>query len=166
MTNHVHLLVTPTEADGCALLMKHLAQRHSKRINAKLARTGTLWEGRFYSALVTSDRYAVACYRYIDLNPVRAAMVQHAAQYRWSSYRANAGAEPHNLVRPHAAYLALGSDEMVRAREYQALCRTPLEPELLAEIRSARCGHRIGAPRSRRGRRKRASTQEMVTVTN
>ncbi|HEX6266941.1 MAG TPA: transposase [Burkholderiales bacterium] len=77
MTNHVHLLVTPGDAAGCALLMKHLAQRHSKRINARLARTGTLWEGRFYSALVTSEDYVLACYRYIELNPLRAGMVGH-----------------------------------------------------------------------------------------
>ena len=79
MTNHVHLLVTPHDATGCGLLMKHVTQRHSKRINAKLGRTGTLWEGRYYSGLVASDEYAVACYRYIELNPVRADMVEHPA---------------------------------------------------------------------------------------
>src|SRR6267142_2827173 len=70
MTNHVHLLLTPSAQPGCALLMKHLAQRHSKRINAKQGRTVSLWEGRFHSGLVATDEYAVACYRYIELNPV------------------------------------------------------------------------------------------------
>jgi REP element-mobilizing transposase RayT len=64
MTNHVHLLVTPGDQVGCSLLMKHLAQRHSKRINAKQDRTGSLWEGRFHSGLVANDEYAIACYRY------------------------------------------------------------------------------------------------------
>lgn len=141
--------------------MKHLAQRHSKRINAKLARTGTLWEGRFYSALVASDEYALACYRYIELNPVRPGMVQHANQYPWSSYRANIQADPNSFVSPHPAYLGLGSDETHRNRAYQALCETPIQSEVLNEIRSAtRSGHRVGSPRNPRGRRK------MVTVTN
>ena len=155
--------------------MKHLAQRHSKRINARLARTGTLWEGRFYSALVTSDEYALGCYRYIELNPVRAGMVAHARQYGWSSYRANIRVEPYSLVRPHPAYLALGSDESRRAGAYHALCETPLATDVLDDIRRAtRGGHRVGAPRKRRGRRRRSSAEEncdchqleMVTVTN
>lgn len=175
MTNHVHLLVTPGDAAGCALLMKHLAQRHSKRINAKLVRTGTLWEGRFYSALVTSDDYALACYRYIELNPLRAGMVEHAEQYRWSSYRANIQAEPHSFVTPHPAYLALGRDETHRTSAYQALCAKPLQSDVVNEIRRAtRSGHRVGAPRNPRGRPKRSSAGkngdghqlEMVTVTN
>ena len=175
MTNHVHLLVTPGDAAGCALLMKHLAQRHSKRINAKLARTGTLWEGRFFSALVTSEEYALACYRYIELNPVRAGMVDHAEQYFWSSHRANIQAGPHTLVTPHPAYLSLGSDEAHRTSAYRALCETPLQSNVLNEIRRAtRSGHRVGAPRNRRGRPKRSGEREngdchqleMVTVTN
>lgn len=175
MTNHIHLLVTPGDASGCALLMKHLSQRHSKRINARLARTGTLWEGRFYSALVTSDEYALACYRYIELNPVRAGMVQHATQYRWSSYRANVQSEPRGFVIPHPAYLGLGSDESRRTVAYQALCETPLQADVLKEIRRAtRSGHRVGAPRNPPGRPKRSSAGEngdchqleMVTVTN
>lgn len=175
MTNHVHLLVTPREAAGCALLMKHLAQRHSKRINAKLVRTGTLWEGRFYSALVTTDDYVLACYRYIELNPLRAGMVQHVAHYRWSSHRANILAEPNGLITPHPTYLALGRDQTHRTSAYQALCARPLQPDVLYEIRRAtRSGHRVGAPRNARGRPKRHSTGEngdcrqleMVTVTN
>lgn len=167
MTNHVHLLVTPGDAAGCALLMKHLAQRHSKRINAKLARSGTLWEGRFYSALVTTDEYALACYRYIELNPVRAGMVEHAEQYRWSSYRANIQAEAHGFITRHPAYLALGRGETHRTSAYQALCATPLQSGVLNEIRRAtRSGHRVGASRNPRGRPKRSSAEKMVTVTN
>jgi putative transposase len=175
MTNHIHLFVTPGDATGCALLMKHLAQRHSKRINARLARTGTLWEGRFYSALVTSSEYALACYRYIEHNPVRAAMVQHAADYHWSSYRANIQPEPRSLIRPHPAYLALGSDEPHRAIAYQGLCETPLQPDVVNEIRRAtRSGHRVGTRRNPPGRPKRSRAEEngdchqlkLVTVTN
>src|SRR4029077_13124837 len=89
MTNHVHLLVTPHAADSCALMMKNVSQRHVQRINRRLGRTGTLWEGRFYSCPVATDRYVLACYRYVELNPQRAGMVAHPADYRWSSYQEN-----------------------------------------------------------------------------
>src|ERR1700757_3980819 len=89
MTNHVHLLLTPQTTDSCALLMKRLGQRYVQYVNGNYGRSGTLWEGRFRSAVVQSERYLLACSRYIELNPVRAAMVGHPRQYRWSSYRIN-----------------------------------------------------------------------------
>src|SRR3989440_5617612 len=89
MTNHVHLLLTPHAADACALLMKYLSQCYVQRVNKRTGRSGTLWEGRFRSCLVASEHYVLACYRYIELNPVRAGMVSHPADYPWSSYAAN-----------------------------------------------------------------------------
>src|SRR5262245_51438159 len=86
MTNHVHLLVTPETPESCALMMKNLGQRYVQTVNRRLERSGTLWEGRFKSGIVQSDGYVLACYRYIELNPVRAGMVKDPAQYRWSSY--------------------------------------------------------------------------------
>ena len=91
MTNHVHLLATPRAANACALLMKNLGQRYVQYVNRSRERTGTLWEGRFRSCIAQSERYVMACYRYIELNPVRAGMVARAGDYRWSSYLANAG---------------------------------------------------------------------------
>jgi putative transposase len=131
MTNHVHLLVTPAEATGCAQLMKHVAQRYSKRLNAKQGRTGTLWEGRFYSALVMTEHYALACYRYIELNPVRAGLVKHPADYRWSSYRANTHSRLDDFVTPHAAYTALGENPPKRAATYAAICGASLAEEVV-----------------------------------
>jgi len=161
MTNHVHLLVTPGEATGCAQLMKHVAQRYSKRLNAKQGRTGTLWEGRFYSALVMTAHYALACYRYIELNPVRAGLVKHPADYRWSSYLANTHSRLDDFVTPHAAYTALGENAPKRAATYAAICGASLEEEIVQEIRRAtRGGHSMGAPRRPRGR-----PGKMVTVT-
>ena len=104
MTNHVHLLVTPESAQGCARMMKFLAQCYTQHVNRARHRTGSLWDSRFRSCLVTSERYALACYRYVELNPVNARMVEHPRDYRWSSYRANAEGEPDPLVRPHSAY--------------------------------------------------------------
>lgn len=175
MTNHVHLLITPGDAMGCALLMKHLSQRHAKRINSRRGRTGTLWESRPHSGIVTTDEYALACYRYIELNPVRASMVDHPSKYQWSSYAANTGTDLHSFIRPHPSYLALATDGERRPAAYQALCEDPLKPEMIDEIRRATySGHRMGEPRKPRGRRKRSVAGEngdchqleMVTVTN
>src|SRR5258708_20900356 len=74
MTNHVHLLLTPARAESAARLVKHLGQRYTQHVNRTYRRSGTLWEGRFRSCLVESESYLLACYRYIELNPVRAAM--------------------------------------------------------------------------------------------
>lgn len=175
MTNHVHLFVTPGDTTGCALMMKHVAQRHSKRMNAKTGRTGSLWEGRFHSGLVVNDEYALACYRYIELNPVRAGMVQQPSQYQWSSHSANVMGQQNSLVRPHPSFLGLGKDELRRIAAYRNLFEVPLAQAQLEEIRRAtRGGYRMGDPRKARGRPKRSSTAinsdchqlEMVTVTN
>jgi len=161
MTNHVHLLLTPARPTSCAQLMKHVAQRYSKRLNARHGRTGTLWEGRFYSGLVTSEHYALACYRYIDVNPVRAGLVDHPGEYRWSSYRANTYTRLDDFVSPHPAYLSLAASTPERAATYVALCNASLDQNVLQEIRTAtRNGYSMGAPRRPRGRQ-----AKMVTVT-
>ena len=173
MTNHVHLLITPRDAKGCALLMKHLSQRHAKRINARRGRTGTLWEGRPHSGIVASDEYALACYRYIELNPVRAAMVDHPSKYPWSSYGTNISAGLHGFITPHPSFLAIATEDERRASAYRALCEDPLKQRTIDEIRRATYGgHRMGEPRKPRGRPKRPQQngdchqlEEMVTVT-
>jgi putative transposase len=94
MTNHVHLIVDPgDDADNLSLLMKRLAGRHTRRVNRLERRTGTSWEGRFKCSPIETDRYLLACSRYVDLNPVRAGMVKRPDEYRWSSYRSRAGIE-------------------------------------------------------------------------
>lgn len=87
MTNHVHLLLTSDKDDGPSLLMKHLGQRYVQYVNKIYRRSGTLWEGRFRSSLVQRDGYSLKCQRYVELNPVRAGMVQHPRDYAWSSYQ-------------------------------------------------------------------------------
>ena len=90
MTNHVHLLATPAEAGAMSRMMQAVGRRYVGSFNARYRRTGTLWEGRFKAALVGPSAYALACYRYIELNPVRASMVADPADYPWTSYQANA----------------------------------------------------------------------------
>jgi putative transposase len=154
MTNHVHLLLTPHAADSCAKLMKNVGQRYVQRVNARLGRSGTLWEGRFFSCLVPGERYALTCYRYVDCNPVRPGMVSDPAEYPWSSYRINVDAGRSSWLIPHAAYLAISENAEHRAAAYRELCAVPLSIEARDEIRRAtRRGLAMGAPEKRRARR-------------
>ena len=140
MTNHVHLLLTPSTAEGCGVLMKHLGQRHAQHVNRNYRRSGTLWEGRFRSCLVESEDYLLACYRYIELNPVRAGMVRHPGDYAWSSHRRNVGGESGWPVTPHERYSALGGDPAARAEAYRELCEARLDPAVVDDIRGATNG--------------------------
>jgi len=165
MTNHVHLLMTPQTDSACARTMKFTSQSCVQRINRRLGRTGTLWEGRFYSCPVATDRYVIACYRYIDRNPVEAGMVRHAGEYAWSSYGINTDVSPDDFIVPHPACEALGTDGGLRAKAYAELCAAPVEPKLVEEIRKAtRRGFMVGATRRPRGRPRPSVMRKMGSV--
>lgn len=140
MTNHVHLLLTPAQADGPSLLMKHLGQRYVQYVNKTYRRSGTLWEGRFRSSLVQRDGYSLKCQRYIELNPVRASMVRHPRDYAWSSYQTNAELRASTLIVPHQEYIGLGETPEQRASVYRRSFQFELDPADLREIRSAANG--------------------------
>ena len=141
MTNHVHLLLTCDETDSAAKLMKALGQRYVQYFNKAYKRSGTLWEGRYRSCLLQEEEYLMACMRYIELNPVRAGMVDHPGDYRWSSYRTNAQGEKHEGLKPHALYKSLGLDEAARQKAYRELFRYELYPGIVDEIRGATNGN-------------------------
>ena len=141
MTNHVHLLLTPERGDSAGLLMKHLGQRYVQYINRAYRRSGTLWEGRFRSCLTQSEEYVLACYRYIELNPVRAGMVNQPKDYRWSSYHANALGKTNSLITPHDQYLSIARTDAVRREAYRGLFKAHLEPDLVDEIRQSTNGN-------------------------
>ena len=135
MTNHVHLLVTPSTPDGVSRLLQDIGREYVRYINKTYKRSGTLWEGRFKSSLVDSDAYCLICYRYIELNPVRAAMVSDPSEYRWSSYHANALMADNGLITPHQQWLSLGSDAASRCRAYKELFKEQTPDSILEEIR-------------------------------
>jgi putative transposase len=141
MTNHVHLLISAERAEAPGALMKALGQRYVQYVNRTYLRSGTLWEGRYRSCLTQEESYLLACQRYIELNPVRANMVAHPAEYRWSSFRANAQGEFNALIKPHFLYEALGVDVESRLAAYRELFRYELEPDLVDEIRQATNGN-------------------------
>jgi putative transposase len=137
MTNHVHLLATPLQEMAVSKMMQSIGRRYVRYFNFTYRRTGTLWEGRFHSCLIQEANYLLSCQRYIELNPVRAGMVQDPADYSWSSYRANAFGKNSKLLTPHSLYLQLGSSTIERQAHYRELFESHIEGELLQDIRYA-----------------------------
>jgi len=137
MTNHVHLLVTPMAELGISQMMQALGRRYVYYVNKTYKRTGTLWEGRYKSCLIDSDRYLLTCMRYIELNPIRANMVSHPGEYKWSSYNTNAQGRNDALITPHPMYLALGVNREIRLPAYRELFRHHMDNDTLHEIRES-----------------------------
>ena len=137
MTNHVHILATPQEHSSIALMMQALGRRYVRYFNSRHRRTGTLWEGRYRSCLVDSDEYLLQCQRYIEMNPVRAAMVTTPGQYRWSSYRTHAHGKASRLTTPHSLYHRLGDTPIERQAAYRALFCEQLPAQLVESINQA-----------------------------
>jgi putative transposase len=137
MTNHVHLLLTPSDHQGVSRMMQSLGRKYVQYFNFTHGRTGTLWEGRYKSTLVDADAYLLTVYRYIELNPVRAEMVSHASDYPWSSYQGNAAGESIALLTPHLLYRRLGKTDNERQAAYRALFRGRMPERDLAAIREA-----------------------------
>jgi putative transposase len=135
MTNHVHLLVTPSAVGQMGSLIQALGRRYVRYVNDRYHRSGTLWEGRYRSCLVDHNSYLLHCYRYIELNPVRARMVDDPAGYRWSSYGANGLGQHDALVTPHANFLAIDRDPARRQVAYRELVRQTVSDDELTAIR-------------------------------
>ncbi|MFQ3191768.1 MAG: putative transposase [Paraglaciecola sp.] len=126
--------MTAPSTDGISQVMQSLERYYVRYINQTYQRTETLWEGRFKSILVCTENYLLTLYRYIQLNPVRARMVEHPAAYPWSSYHGNAGDRNITLLTPHALYLALGNTEAERKSVYQRLFFTHLSSNTIQAI--------------------------------
>lgn len=126
MDNHFHLLLTPETGEGVPLMMQAVGRRYVRHFNDLHQRTGTLWEGRYKSTLIQTDRYLLACMAYLDLNPVRAGMVSDPGQYAWSSHRHFRGQTNDRRITPHALYWALGNTPFAREAAYTELVRAGL----------------------------------------
>ncbi len=136
MSNHVHMLVTPLAAGNLSRMMQSVGRAYVPLFNGRHGRSGTLWEGRYKSCLVESESYTLRCYRYIELNPVRAWMAADPAHHRWSSHLGNIGLRDDRLLTPHSAYLALGHNTSTRVEAYRALMAESLSEDVLTEIRT------------------------------
>ena len=137
MTNHVHLLLTPAEKGAVAALLQDLGRKYVRVINSIHGRTGTLWEGRFKSSLVDTEKYLLICHRYIELNPVRAGMVADPAAYSWSSHLRYARGQVSSLLTAHCVYDALGANDTERQAAYRSLFAADLDARAVDRIRDA-----------------------------
>jgi len=140
MSNHVHLLVVPQCSTSASRMMQRLGRLYVRYFNARYHRSGTLWEGRFKSALVDSSTYYLTCSRYIDMNPVRAGLVRVPADYEWSSFACLGLGRSDPLVTLHPEYLALGGSAPERCHAYRALCDAANSGRSLSAIRRATRG--------------------------
>ena len=137
MDNHVHLLVTPQTHEGLPAMMQAIGRRYVRLFNDSHGRTGTLWEGRYRSTVVQTERYLLACMVYIDLNPVRAGMVGEAREFPWSSHAHYIGLTIDKLVTPHAMYWELGNTPFAREMAYADLVRVGLTRDQQSALTSA-----------------------------
>ena len=137
MTNHTHLLMTPDSKEGISRVMQSLGRRYVQHINRTYQRCGTLWESRHKGSLVDAEHYLLACYRYIELNPVAAQIVDHPGAYRWSSYSTNAYGKCNSLITPHPVFLELGASAKIRQKHYRELFFSSLGKDVIHAIRTA-----------------------------
>lgn len=137
MDNHFHLLLTPDSSEGLSKMMQAIGRAYVRRFNNRHQRTGTLWEGRYKSTVVQSDRYVLACMAYIDLNPVRAGMVVEPQQHTWSSHRHYVGQVFDRDVVPPPTYWGLGNTPFAREANYAAMVHAGLARDQQAAITDA-----------------------------
>lgn len=137
MTNHVHMLMTPGQENSIGKTLQSLGRRYVQYFNHAQKRTGTLWEGRYKSTLIDSESYLLTCYRYIELNPVRAKMVSHPRNYPWSSYSCHAEGKFDQIIAYHPLYLDLGHERRERQAAYRAIFKEQLSETVLKAIRDA-----------------------------
>jgi putative transposase len=129
MSNHFHLLATPETAQSIPHMMQAVGRRYVRYFNQRQGRTGTLWEGRYKSTLIQSERYLLACMAYIDLNPVRGGLAADAASYPWSSHDHYIGRRQDRLITPHPLYWELGNTPFARDAAYAELVQSGITAE-------------------------------------
>jgi putative transposase len=137
MSNHVHLLITPVRPGAASAMLQDVGRRYVRTINSIHERTGTLWEGRFKSSLIDSERYLFACHRYIELNPVRAGIVSRPGDYSWSSNAHYAHGASNKVLTPHRLFNELGTDALSRMATFRAMFGDADPEEDLARLRIA-----------------------------
>ena len=147
MSNHFHLLVTPQTSDGLPQMMQAVGRRYVRYFNDSQQRSGTLWEGRYRSTLIQTDRYLLACMAYIDLNPVRAGLVAQAADYPWTSHGHYIGRQMDKMVTPHPLVWALGNTPFAREAAYAELVQAGINPVQQSALTQATLsGWALGEP--------------------
>lgn len=147
MSNHFHLLATPESADSLPRMMQAVGRRYVRYFNDSQGRSGTLWEGRYRSTLIQTESYLLTCMAYIDLNPVRAALVAEAGDYPWSSHGHYVGLRSDKLVTPHPLFWTLGNTPFAREAAYAEMVHAGVPAEQQAALtQSVLSGWALGDP--------------------
>ena len=147
MGNHFHLLVTPADSEALPRMMQAVGRSYVRYFNHRHGRSGTLWEGRYRSTLIQSERYLLACMVYIDLNPVRAGLVARPTEWPWSSHAHYLGLRNDRLVTPHALYWALGNTPFAREAAYGELLQAGVSADRQSQLTDATLrGWALGEP--------------------
>ena len=137
MTNHIHILATPEDKNSISLMMQYIGRQYVPYINHSYGSSGSIWEGRYKSNIIHDETYLLTCMRYIELNPVRAAMVKSPGAYRWSSYKTNAQGKDNEIINFHPLYKSLGKTKAQRLDAYKSLFKLPIDEKQLGLIRAS-----------------------------
>jgi putative transposase len=121
MSNHFHILLTPSKCGGLSLMMKEVLGQFARWSNQLHMKSGSVWNGSFKSLAIDSNNYLLSCMKFIELIPCRADLVNQPREYEWSSYRTNAHGSYSSFVSPHPVYRELGENLDLRMLEYQRL---------------------------------------------
>lgn len=136
MNNHVHLLIEAGEKGSISKIMQGITLAHTRYFNLKYKTSGHVWQGRFKSPIVGEDAYLMEVSRYIELNPVRAKIVERPEDYPWSSYTSHAYGKKNPLIEDHVYYELLGKTEEERQTRYREFVKEGLKEKPI-EIRQS-----------------------------
>ncbi len=137
MPDHVHLLATPVDQTGLGRMMQWIGRHYVPYFNRKYARSGTLFQGRFKTAILESGPHLVNCMHYIESNPVRAGLVRAVDDFPWSSYAHHAGMKADAVVTDHVMYWSLGNTPFQREANYRAHLNQEMSLTVIHELTGA-----------------------------
>ncbi len=137
MADHVQLLITPHAEDSIARILQQVGRSFARYLSVAYQRSGGLWDGRYKATIIDSEQYLLACYRYLELDPVRGRRVAQPGEYPWSSYPAHALGKPDALIHDHALYQALGPTPDARCEAYRASFHARLDESSMTAIQTA-----------------------------
>jgi putative transposase len=137
MGDHVHLLITPHAEESLARILQQVGRSYARYLNSAYRRSGALWDGRYKAAIIDSKHFLLACYRYIELDPVRCHRVAQPGDYPWSSYRAHAEGISNPMLHDHPLYQALGPTLGTRCDAYRASFHPVRDESAMEAIQAA-----------------------------
>jgi putative transposase len=137
LDHEVRLLLTPRDGDDLGRLMQRVGRRYVPAFNQRHAVAGTLWAGRFESAVLDPECYLLPAMRFVELAPVRAGLVAHARDWAWSSARSHTGDGTTPALAEHPVYWRLGNTPFEREARHERLLSEALTDAEVSKIEDA-----------------------------